>query len=122
MCKFKYSFSYRALKIKGVLGVIDGNDLEDDRNKFGAMDEPVFAKDKVEFNGQVIAGLLCTDLEAGQRAREMVRIEYEDLEAILTIEEAMKSAEVLGEYKLEKNQPVDDMPPKEQVMQICVHF
>ena len=95
--------------------MIDGYDLEDDRNKFGAMDEPVFAKDKVEFNGQVIAGLLCKDLEAGRRAREMVRIEYEDLEAILTIEEAMKSAEVLGEYKLEKNQHVDDMPPKEQV-------
>ena len=110
--------SYRALKIKGVVGVIDGNDLEDDRNRFGAMDEPVFAKDKVEFNGQVVAGVLCTDLEAGRRAREMVRIEYEDLEAILTIEEAMKSAEVLGEYKLEKNQPIDDMPPKEQVMQI----
>ena len=109
--------SYRALKIKGVVGVIDGNDLEDDRNRFGAMDEPVFAKDKVEFNGQVIAGLLCTDLEAGRRAREVVRIEYEDLEAILTIEEAMKRAEVVGEAKIEKLQHIDDMPPKEQVIQ-----
>ena len=97
--------------------MIDANDLDDERNKFGAMDEPVFAKDKVEFNGQVVAGLLCTDPESGQLARGMVRIEYEDLEAILTIEEAMKSAEVVSEAKIEKLQHLDDMPPKEQVIQ-----
>ena len=96
--------------------MIDANDLDDERNKFGAMDEPVFAKDKVEFNGQVVAGLLCKNAEAGRLAREMVRIEYEDLDAILTIEEAIKSAEVISEAKIEKLQHIDDMPPKEQVM------
>lgn len=96
--------------------MIDANDLDDERNKFGAMDEPVFAKDKVEFNGQVVAGLLCTDVEAGRQARGLVRIEYEDLEAILTIEEAMRSAEVVSEAKIEKLQPIDDMPPKQQVI------
>ena len=33
--------------------MIDASDLEDERNKFAEMDEPVFAKGKVEFNGQV---------------------------------------------------------------------
>ena len=36
-----------------MVGVIDASDLEDERNKFAEMDEPVFAKGKVEFNGQV---------------------------------------------------------------------
>ena len=81
------------------------------------MDEPVFAMGKVEFYGQVVAGLLCKNMEVGRLAREMVRIEYEDLAAILTIEEAIKSAEVISEANIEKLQHIDDTPPKEQVIQ-----
>ena len=96
--------------------MIDASDLDDERNKFSMMDEPVFAKDKVQFNGQVVAGLLCKNVEAGRLAREMVKIEYEDLEVILTIKEAIKSAEVISEAKIEKLQHIDDMPSKDQVI------
>ena len=64
---------------------------------------------------KVVAGLLCTDLAAGRRASELVRIEYEDLEAVLTIDDAAKRADaVISEAKFEKLQPID-MPPKERV-------
>ena len=72
-------------------------------------------KFNVIFFPKVVAGLLCTDLAAGRRASELVRIEYEDLEAVLTIDDAAKRADaVISEAKFEELQPID-MPPKERV-------
>ena len=47
------TLNFRALQVEGVVGAIDASDLDDERNRFAEMDEPVFAKGKVEFNGQV---------------------------------------------------------------------
>ena len=77
-----------ALKNEGILGAITASDVVD--NQWGLMinDEPVLAGDKVEYHGQVIAGLVCKNKESGEKALEKVIIEYEDLPFVLNIKHA----------------------------------
>jgi xanthine dehydrogenase large subunit len=53
-------------------------------------DQPLLADDKVQFAGEGIAIIAAKNLEAAQRAKQVIEIEYEDLPAILSIDEAKK--------------------------------
>lgn len=57
--------------------------------------EPVLAKDMVEFHGQPVAAIAATDLVTARRAAKLVRVTYEDLPAILSIEEALDKQSLL---------------------------
>lgn len=57
--------------------------------------EPVLAKDVVEFHGQPVAAIAATDLVTARRAAKLVRVTYEDLPAILSIEEALEQQSLL---------------------------
>jgi xanthine dehydrogenase molybdopterin-binding subunit B len=71
--------SHRALAVAGVVGKIDASDLAPERNRWNfALDEEVFPARDLDFNGQVVAGLLCTNVDAGLRARELVLIQGRD--------------------------------------------
>ena len=81
-----------ALAVPGVVGHVSDSDLKGDQNLYGLIvpDEPIFATHSVSHHGQVIAGLVCTTLEAGHKARKMVKIEYEeDPDFVLSINDAM---------------------------------
>jgi xanthine dehydrogenase/oxidase len=54
-------------------------------------DEPVFARDEVLAHGQVIGLLYAESAIVAQRAAKAVKVVYEDLPMILTIDEAIEA-------------------------------
>lgn len=75
------------------LGYVDKNDLSKEQNMWGSVrrDEPIFADGLVESHGQVIGMVYAeTALEARKAAR-LVKVVYEDLPVILTIDEAIEA-------------------------------
>nr|XP_018916770.1 PREDICTED: xanthine dehydrogenase [Bemisia tabaci] len=80
-----------ALALKGVHAFFSEKDLPGDRNKVGAIffDEDVFARDKVLCQGQTIGVVVADTQVLAQRAARLVKVEYEDLEPIITIEDAI---------------------------------
>ncbi|KAK3874324.1 hypothetical protein Pcinc_020737 [Petrolisthes cinctipes] len=83
----------RALAVEGVVAFVCHRDLTEEQNqlKFPFDDEKVFASDKVTCVGHVI-GLVCAeDRKTAQTAAKLVDITYEDLPAIITIQDAIKA-------------------------------
>lgn len=75
------------------VGYIDRHSIPIDRNLWGSVnrDEPFFATDEVHSHGQPIGMVYAeTELKA-QAAARAVRVEYEDLPAILTIDQAIEA-------------------------------
>jgi len=61
-------------------------------------DETLFCHDKVRYVGDEIAAVAAVDMETATEAVSLIRVEYEELPALLTIEEAMaEGAAVLHE-------------------------
>ena len=69
-----------ALKVEGVIGHISAQDITDEQNIWGVVipDEPIFASGEVIHHGQVIAAIICSSLEVGEKARKLVKITYGD--------------------------------------------
>ncbi|KKA27007.1 hypothetical protein TD95_000513 [Thielaviopsis punctulata] len=83
-----------ALSMPGVVDYVDKSDLPSARaNIFGppAFDEVFFAEDKVYTVGQVIGMVVATSANKAAEAARKVKIEYEELPAIMTIEEAIEA-------------------------------
>lgn len=82
-----------ALDMPGVVDYIDKNDMPSaEANKFGAphFDEVFFADGEVHTAGQPIAMILATSAFRAQEAARAVKIEYEELPTVLTMEEAIE--------------------------------
>ncbi|KAH3841169.1 xanthine dehydrogenase/oxidase-like isoform X2 [Dreissena polymorpha] len=88
----------RALAFEGVTGYIDHSDIPG-RDGYGSIvpDQLVFAKDEVLYSGQPISGVIATSREIALRAADMVEVQYEDLPAILTIEDAIAVGSYIGD-------------------------
>lgn len=56
-----------------------------------AGDDPVFAEGLVEYVGQALFAVAATSIETARRAANLAVIDYEELDAILTIDQAMKA-------------------------------
>ncbi|TPX17122.1 uncharacterized protein E0L32_003240 [Thyridium curvatum] len=82
-----------ALDLPGVVDIVDKNDVPSpELNRWGAphFEELFFAEDRVFTTGQPIAMVLATSaLKAAEGARA-VKIEYEELPAVFTMEEAIE--------------------------------
>ncbi|KAK3684039.1 molybdopterin binding aldehyde oxidase/xanthine dehydrogenase [Podospora appendiculata] len=82
-----------ALDIPGVVDYVDKNDLPDARaNRWGAphFEEVFFAEDTVYTVGQPIGMVLATSAAKAAEGARAVKIEYEELPAIFTMEEAIE--------------------------------
>ncbi|KAK9500947.1 hypothetical protein O3M35_002104 [Rhynocoris fuscipes] len=81
-----------ALKLNGVVGFFSAKDIPTERNRCGAIvsDEEVFATEKVLCQGYIIGAVAATSLAIAQRASVLVKINYETLDPIITIEDAIK--------------------------------
>lgn len=76
----------------GVEGYMDRNSLSSpDLNMWGSLkhDEPFFATDTVDSHGQVIGVVLADTQLRARVAAKKVKIEYEDLPALITIDQAI---------------------------------
>ena len=80
-----------ALKMPGVVEIFTGHDFAD--NLWGTIfrDQPILATDKVNHAGEGIALVVAESREAAQRAKSKIIIEYTDLAAVMSIDEAKKA-------------------------------
>lgn len=100
-----------ALKPGLALGYIDKNSIDPEKNNWGMIkDEPWFATDKVYSHGQPIGMVYAETALKAQEAARAVRVEYEELKPILTIDEAIeaKSCYPYGK-ELRKGAPPEEM-------------
>ncbi|XP_051167236.1 xanthine dehydrogenase [Leptopilina boulardi] len=79
----------KALEMEGVIAFFDGNDAPN--NKTGPIfhDEEVFYGKKVTSQGQVIGVIVAVDQLIAQRAAKSVKIDYQVLTPIVSIEDAI---------------------------------
>ncbi|XP_066492251.1 aldehyde oxidase 3-like [Tiliqua scincoides] len=85
-----------ALEVPGVVAVVTADDIP---GKNGDGKEKVFAGDEVTYIGHIICGIVAETYECAKEATCRVKIEYEDLELILTIEDAIRHNSYFGEEK-----------------------
>ncbi len=71
-----------AEKLRGVVKVVTGRNFV---HKFGLYmnDRYIFAKDRVRFVGEQVAAVVATDAKTALRGAALVKVEYEDLPAVL---------------------------------------
>ena len=79
----------KAKQAPGVHSVILAQDIE--RLNIGPIkhDEPLLAKDEVDFYGQAIAAVLADSHENARKAASLIEANVTQLEATITIEQAM---------------------------------
>lgn len=84
---------------KGVKAVVSAVDLAATTNDIGCAGpgDLVFADGEVNFYGQPLFAVAATSREAARRATTLAEVDYEDLPAILTIEEALAAHSELEE-------------------------
>uniref|UniRef100_A0A7M4FWP6 Aldehyde oxidase 3-like n=1 Tax=Crocodylus porosus TaxID=8502 RepID=A0A7M4FWP6_CROPO len=89
-----------AFKVPGVVDVVTASDVPGEN---GTKNEKAFAEEEVICVGQIICAVVAeSDIQA-KRGAEKVKIQYEELEPILTIEDAIKHNSYIGkEKKVEK--------------------
>lgn len=101
----------RALEMPGVVGYIDKHSIPKDANIWGSIrkDEHFFAEDKVMSHGQVIGMVYADSALEAQAAAKAVKVEYEKLKPILTIDEAIAADSFYEHGKfLRKGLAIDD--------------
>ena len=85
----------RALAHPGVVAIVTGADMPE---RMGIMpstqDETALAVDKVRYVGEPVAGVAALDEDAAFEALSLIDVQYEDLEPIFTIEEALEREDV----------------------------
>ena len=90
-----------ALEIPGVAAYVDHNDVATpEANWWGApnCDETFFALDEVFTAGQPIGMVLGSSAKIAEAGARAVRVEYEELPAIFTIEEAIEKDSYFPHY------------------------
>ncbi|KEY69694.1 hypothetical protein S7711_03180 [Stachybotrys chartarum IBT 7711] len=100
-----------ALDMPGVVDYVDKSDMPSaEANKFGAprFDEVFFAEGEVYTAGQAIAMILATSASKAQEAARAVKVEYEELPTILTMEEAIANESFHPHYREIKKGDVED--------------
>ena len=114
-----------ALDIPGVIDYVDHRDLPNEKaNWWGApnCDETFFAVHEVFTAGQPIGVVLAVDAKKAEAGARAVKIEYEDLPAIFTIEEAIEAQSYFDHYHYINNGDVGRagaLLPRDKRMCMC---
>lgn len=100
-----------ALDLPGVVDWVDHTDLPNpEANRWGApnCDEVFFAVDEVFTAGQPIGMILADSAKHAEAGARAVKVEYEDLPAIFTIEEAIGKESYFPHYRYIKKGDAED--------------
>ncbi|KAM9069776.1 xanthine dehydrogenase/oxidase [Sarcophilus harrisii] len=101
--KIKSIDTSEAQKVPGFVCFLSADDIPGSNETGLANDETVFAKHTVTCVGHIIGAVVTDTPEHAQRAAQAVKITYEELPAIITIEDAIKNNSFYGaEIKIEK--------------------
>lgn len=79
----------RARVLPGVLAVLTHEDVPDVRYGVMVQDRRLFAREKVRFEGDIVAAVAALTPEIAARAVELIEVEYEPLPAISDLEAAL---------------------------------
>ncbi|XP_021553383.1 xanthine dehydrogenase/oxidase [Neomonachus schauinslandi] len=111
-----------AQKVPGFVCFISAEDVPGS-NKTGIFnDETVFAKDEVTCVGHIIGAVVTDTPEHAQRAAQGVKITYEELPAIITIEDAIKNNSFHGsELKIGKGDLMKGFSEADNIVSGEVH-
>jgi xanthine dehydrogenase molybdopterin binding subunit len=98
-----------ALKLNGVVAILTHKEIPGE-NQMGPVihDEPCLAEDEVTFIGQAIALIAAETEEAAIKAEKLIRIEYEELETILDLREAIATDSLISEPRMIECGNVDE--------------
>lgn len=81
-----------ALAVPGVVAIVTAADIPGETILAAQVrDEPIFALDEVLFAGQVIGLVVAESLRAARASAAMVRLDIEELPAILSIDDALRA-------------------------------
>jgi len=80
-----------ALELDGVVAVLTGADLQDIEPYYGhaIKDRPIVALDRVRFAGEPVAAVAAVDEATAEAAVRLIEVEYQELPALGTLEEAL---------------------------------
>ncbi len=80
-----------AEKAPGVRMIVTAADLPQPIPRFGpqVQDRPVIAVDQVNYHGEPVAAVAAVTKEAAEEAVDLVRVEYEDLPAVFSVDAAL---------------------------------
>ncbi len=89
----------KALKEKNIVAGLTGKDLH--HNLWGTIfqDQPVLASDVCQYAGEPIALLVGENLVDVQFAKALVQVEYEDLPAVMSIDEAIEKKSFIADKR-----------------------
>lgn len=81
----------RAERLPGVVAVLTGRDVRDIDPYYGhaIKDRPLIALDRVRFVGEPVAAVAAEDLATASEALELITVEYEELSAATTLDDAL---------------------------------
>jgi len=81
----------RALEVPGVLAVFTRDHLQGFHPTYGPAyrDRPVVAIDRVRYEGEPVAAVIGVDAAAAHAGADLVEVAYEDLPAVVALEEAL---------------------------------
>jgi CO/xanthine dehydrogenase Mo-binding subunit len=93
----------KAGALPGVLAILTRDNLRVAANSFGAYvrDQQILATDKVRYAGDMVAAIAATDRSSADEAIRLIDVEYDELPAVLTVEEALKEGAPLVHETLE---------------------
>lgn len=93
----------QASAIPGVFAVLTRDTLPMPAPYYGsfAKDQPVVATDKVRYAGEIVAAVAAAEEAIAEEALKKIIVEYEELPAVITIEDAMREGASLVHERLE---------------------
>src|SRR3990172_3696681 len=80
------------LKVPGVKAAVTGQDIPDVKLGWTRRDWYLLARDKVRFVGEAVAAVAASSLEAAEEGISRIKVDYQELPALLDPEEALSWA------------------------------
>lgn len=111
----------KAKALSGVKAILTGAEAY---HKLGIYitDKPILAVDKVRYFGEAVAAVAAVDIDTAEKAVELIEIEYEPLEVLLDVEEAVKPNAILVHEDLENYKTIPGVFFPEAGTNIANHF
>lgn len=80
-----------ALRVSGVRGIFTAGDLPQPVPRYGPVyaDRPMLAVDETKFSGEPVAVVVADTEDAATRAAHLVRVDFEELPAVLSVDAAL---------------------------------
>jgi carbon-monoxide dehydrogenase large subunit len=119
--KIKRIHVEKARQYPGVVAVITGKDAPWTHGE-SVKDKPFLAQDKVRYIGEPVAAVAAEDEDTAQAAAALIEVEYEDLPAYFSPEEACKPGAVPIHEEFVSYRKMDFIVASPAMPNVCEHF